>query len=281
MRANIVSVEELAALVPDGATVALPPDYGYCALAAARALIRRGARGLRLLGVPALGFQADMLIGAGCVAEVETAAVTLSEYGLAPRFTAAVKAGTLRVADSTCPAIHAALQASEKAIPFIPLRGLIGSDILARRADWKVIDNPFAEGRDPVVLLPAIRPDFALFHAPAADRFGNVWIGVRREQMLMAHASAAALVTVERIVDGDLMADERLKPGAIPGLYVSAMAEAAEGAWPLGVPGGYGPDDAHLARYVELARTEEGFARWLDEAVFAGPAAPEARAAAE
>ena len=32
--------------------------------------------------------------------------------------------------DATCPVIHAALQASEKGIPFIPLRGLIGSDIL-------------------------------------------------------------------------------------------------------------------------------------------------------
>ncbi|MCY4591716.1 MAG: CoA synthetase [Alphaproteobacteria bacterium] len=274
MLATVVPVEDLAARIPDGATVALPPDYGYCALGAVHALIRRGARRLRLLGVPAIGFQGDMLIGAGCVETVETAAMTLSEYGLCPRFTAAVKAGTITVVDSTCPAIHAALQAAEKAIPFIPLRGLIGSDILARREDWKVIDNPFAPG-DPVVLLPALCPDVALFHAPMADRFGNVWVGVRREQMLMAHAAASTFVTVERIVDGNLMDDERTKAGTIPGLYVTALAEAERGAWPMGIPGGYEPDQAHLARYAELARTEEGFAAWLEATVMTRPAAAE------
>ena len=274
MLATVVPVEDLAARIPDGATVALPPDYGYCALGAVHALIRRGARRLRLLGVPAIGFQGDMLIGAGCVETVETAAMTLSEYGLCPRFTAAVKAGTITVVDSTCPAIHAALQAAEKAIPFIPLRGLIGSDILARRDDWKVIDNPFEPG-DPVVLLPALHPDVALFHAPMADRFGNVWIGVRREQMLMAHAAASTFVTVERIVDGNLMDDVRTKAGTIPGLYVTALAEAERGAWPMGIPGGYEPDRAHLARYAELARTEEGFAAWLEATVMSRPEAAE------
>ena len=47
--------------------------------------------------------------------------------------------------DATCPALHAALQASEKGVPFMPLRGLIGSDILKYRDDWKVIDSPFGD----------------------------------------------------------------------------------------------------------------------------------------
>ena len=122
MLARQLTIEELASEIPDGSKVALPPDYAYCALSAVRALIRQQKRELHLVGVPSLGFQADMLIGAGCVATVETAAVTLSEYGLAPRFTAAVKSGSITMMDATCPAIHAALQASEKGIPFIPLR---------------------------------------------------------------------------------------------------------------------------------------------------------------
>ena len=145
MLATLLSVDDLVARIPDGAKLALPPDYSYCALAAVRALIRRGARDLHLVGVPSIGFQADMMIGAGCAATIETAAVTLSEYGLAPRFTAAVKEASIRMMDATCPAIHAGLQASEKGIPFIPLRGLIGSDILRQRADWKIGKNPFAE----------------------------------------------------------------------------------------------------------------------------------------
>ena len=55
------------------------------------ALVRRGARGLRLLGVPVSGFATDLLIGAGCVAESQTSAVSLGEAGFAPRFSAAVR----------------------------------------------------------------------------------------------------------------------------------------------------------------------------------------------
>src|SRR5216683_2567355 len=80
----------------------------------------------------------------------------------------AVTAGSVRVMDATCPAIHAALQAAEKGVPFMPLRGLIGSDLINVRPDWRVINNPFAARGDPIVLLPAIRPDVALFHAPMA-----------------------------------------------------------------------------------------------------------------
>ena len=40
------SVDELAARIPDGASVAVPADYSGCAMAAVRALIRRGARDL-------------------------------------------------------------------------------------------------------------------------------------------------------------------------------------------------------------------------------------------
>src|SRR5918995_4917680 len=104
------SLEHLAAQMPDGASVALAPDCSGCALAAVRALIRRGARDLHLIGVPQLGFQADLLIGAGCVRNVEAAAVTLDEHGPAARFVAAVKTGSITLRDSTCPAIHAGLQ---------------------------------------------------------------------------------------------------------------------------------------------------------------------------
>jgi glutaconate CoA-transferase subunit A len=145
MLATQLSVNDLAGCITDGAKIALPPDYSYCALAAIRSLIRHRVRNLHVIGVPTLGFQGDMLIGAGCVETVETSAVTLSEFGLAPQFTMAIKNKSIKMMDATCPAIHAALQASEKGIPFMPLRGLIGSDILKYRADWKVRENPFAE----------------------------------------------------------------------------------------------------------------------------------------
>ncbi len=266
---TILTVDELAAQVPDGACVAVPPDYSGCSMAVVRSLIRRPVKRLHLIGVPQLGFQGDMLIGAGCVATLETSALTLGEFGPAPRFTAAVSSGAIVLRDATCPVIHAGLQAAEKGIPFMPLRGILGSDLLANRDDWKVIDNPFAAPGhdDPLVLLPAIRPDVALFHAALADRQGNVWIGVRRELMLMAHAAAASFVTVEALSDDNLLADDRWAAGTIPALYINAIAEAPNGAWPIGLRGCYPADRAHLQHYVERAATEQGFARYVGEYV--------------
>ena len=261
-----VSLDVLVESIPNGASIAVAPDYSGCAMAAVRALVRRRATGLHLVAVPQAGFQADLLIGAGCVASVESAGITLGEHGAAPRFGEAVRSGAIEIRDATCPAIHAGLQASEKGIPFMPLRGILGSDVLAHRPDWRVIDNPFGEG-DPIVLLPAIRPDVALFHARRADRDGNVWIGVRRELMLMAHAAARTLVTVEEICEQDLLADDAAAAGTIPAIYVSAIAEAPRGAWPVGLAGAYPPDAPHLAEYARLARSASGFEQYLDEHV--------------
>ena len=107
-------------------------------MAATRALICRGVKRLHLVTLPTSTLQADLLIGAGCVDTLETSAVSLGEFGPAPRFTAAILAGTIRMMDATCPALHAQFQAAEKGVPFMPLRGLLGSDVLAHRPDWKI-----------------------------------------------------------------------------------------------------------------------------------------------
>jgi glutaconate CoA-transferase subunit A len=192
--------------------------------------------------------------------------VSLGEFGPAPRFTAAVKAGTIALKDATCPALHAAFQATEKGVPFMPLRGLIGSDVLRYRPDWKVIDNPFGSD-DPIVLLPAIKPDVALFHAALADREGNVWIGRDRELALMAHAAAKTVVTVEKLHEGNLLDDPWRAAGTLGGFYVETIALAPNGAWPLGLAEHYSPDGAHLAEYARAAASEAGFASYLDRYV--------------
>ena len=255
-------VDALAERIPDGAKLALFKDCGV-PMALGRALIRRGARDLHIITVPTGGILPDMLIGAGCVATIETAGVSLGEFGLAPRFVAAVKAGTLDLLDATCPAIYAGLQAAEKGIPFMPIRGLIGSDILANRLDFRVIDNPFSSD-DPIVVLPAIRPHAALFHVPLADRTGNVYIGRQTELKTMAHAARETFVTAEEIVDFNLVEREELATASILSLYISGVAEAARGAWPLNLPGHYELDAEALTAYARAAATGGGFAAYLE-----------------
>jgi len=219
------------------------------------------ARPSRVRGV------ADLLIGTGCVATIECSGVSLGEFGFAPRFRAAVEGGAVRIKDATCQAIYAAVQASEKGAPFAPLRGLIGTDILRFRDDWKVIQNPMADGDDPVVVVPAIRPDIALFHARLGDRLGNVWVGNARECVLLAHAASAAIATFEEIHDGNLMEDERYLSGTIPPIYVSAIAHVPGGALPAYSAATGAVDGDHMAAYAAAAKTDDGFRDYLDRHV--------------
>jgi glutaconate CoA-transferase, subunit A len=261
------SIEDAIAPIVDGCMLVVPREVSGVPMAATRALIRRGVKRLHLVALPTSSLQADLLIGTSSVDTLETSAVSLGEFGPAPRFVAAVTSGTIKMKDATCPALHAALQASEKGVPFMPLRGLIGSDVLKYRDDWKVIDSPFGND-DPIVLLPAIKPDVALIHAPMADRFGNVWIGRQRELATMAHAANKTIATVERIHDGNLLDDPTLAAGTLPGFYVESVAVAERGAWPLGLPDFYAADPDHLTEYARMAATAEGFADYLKRYVY-------------
>jgi len=129
-----------------------------------------------------------------------------------------------------------------------------------------VMDNPFGND-DPIVLLPALKPDVVLLHAPMADRAGNVYVGLQREFFAMAHAAQKTVVTVEKLYDGDLLSDPLLAAGTLAGFYVEAVAVAPRGAWPLPLPDHYGLDAAHLAEYARLATTPEGFADYLQRYV--------------
>jgi glutaconate CoA-transferase subunit A len=261
---TIVPLSELTSHIPDGVMLAVPKDSSGVAMSATRELVRRGVRNLHLVCVPTSGIQADILIGSAAVHTLQTSAITLGEFGGAPRFAASLRNGELDMRDATCPAVYAALQAAEKGLPFIPLRGLIGSDVMKHRSDWKVIDNPFAEN-DPIAVLPAIRPDVSLFHAPLADRFGNVFIGRERDLLTMAHASRETLVTVEAVTDENLLDDDSRAGAVLPAIYVSRIAVAKRGAWPLALGDYYADDETELSKYATLARTDEGFAQFIEE----------------
>jgi len=274
---HFLSIDEMAAMVPDAASVTVHKgDEADVPMALAKALIRRGARGLHLITLPTAaypvsGMMVDLLIGAGCVDSVETSGISLHELGAAPRFTGAVKSGRLKVLDATCPAVYAGLQAGAKGQPFAPLRGLIGSDLMRHRSDYRVIDNPYLPG-DRIAVVPAINADVAIFHAPRVDAEGNVWIGRDRDRVLAAHAARRVLVTVERQVPGSFFDDETLTAGVIPAHYFDGVALAPGGSWPMAVDGSVDLDA--VRRYQQAAQSDEGFARYLRAEVFAPGTVP-------
>ncbi len=165
---NLVSVEEIALEVKDNNLLGIPADYSGVPMSVTVEIIKNRIKNLRLYCLPLTTIQGDMLIGSGCVKEIETAAVTLGEYGQAPRFQDAVENSKIKIKDATCPALHAQLQATEKSVPFLPLRGIINSDLFKFRDDWQVIDNPLKKNNktdEKIVILPSVQLDVLIFHA--------------------------------------------------------------------------------------------------------------------
>jgi glutaconate CoA-transferase, subunit A len=163
----------------------------------------------------------------------------------------------------------AALQAGASGVPFTPVPGLLGSDLLRVRPDYRVILNPF-DREEQVVLVPAIRPDIALLHAVRAEPTGAAIFSAHGDAVMLAQASRTVIVTAEEIYDGAaavLAPDERL----LAGIYVDMLVAAPNGCWPLGLRGHYGPDETALAAYLLAARASESFATYLR--AFVEPAA--------
>jgi glutaconate CoA-transferase, subunit A len=107
----VTSLDDALSCIVDGCMLVVPREVSGVPMEATRALIRRGVKRLHLVALPTSSLQADLLIGAGCVDILETSAVSLGEFGAAPRFSAAITSGSIRMKDATCPALHAALQA--------------------------------------------------------------------------------------------------------------------------------------------------------------------------
>ena len=261
-----LSLQEIVDQVKNGFVLGIPADYSGVPMKFTKELIKRGVKDLKLYCLPLTTIQGDMLIGSGCVSEIEAAAVTLGEFGLAPRFSEAVENGNILIKDSTCPALHAQLQATEKSVPFMPLRGVIGSDIQKHRKDWQIISNPMTSSGvkdEPILLLPATELDILVFHAACSDKNGNIQIGRRRELSTLAHASKKVFVTVEKVLDIDFFDNELSAATCLPALYVDGIAIVKNGAWPCALPGVYASDNEELKKYSLAAKTKKGFEEYM------------------
>ena len=145
-------------------------------------------------------------------------------------------------------------------VPYVPILGLVGTDLLARRDDMVIAVDPF-DGKTKTVVARALRPDVAVFHAQKADRHGNVSCGYEAEVVMLAEASKRVIVTAETIVDR--LSEKEATGAFIPAIHVDTIAHAPFGAHPAGCAGLYGPDKVHMAQYVAASRDDASFAEYL------------------
>jgi glutaconate CoA-transferase, subunit A len=266
---KLVDLDRAARVVTDGALVALGGGLSArLPMALVRELIRQGRRGLHVVG-SAHAIDVDLLVAAGSIAVCEESYVGFEQdLGLAPAYRRATQTGAIEVRESCCGTILAQLRAAEFGLPFIPVRGVKGSDIRRLHPEYGEVTCPFTG--ETLVVVPPLRPDVALLHAPLGDRRGNLHLDqpyVLDERF--AAASRNVVATVERIASMEEVAAAGV---TIPGHLVTAVAEVPYGAHPSSCYPMYAYDRPHLAQYVRAATAGDAdLAAYLDRYVTGTP----------
>ena len=148
-------------------------------------------------------------------------------------------------------------------MPFLPIAGFQGSDLPASLG-LKTVRDPY--GDEELIAVPRLRPDWAVIHVPVADARGNARIyGSPFWDRLMARAARGVLITAERIVASEELA-EQPELTAIPEVFARAVVHAPRGAWPGSCYPAYEVDYAAAEAYAAEAKDPTALARHLASA---------------
>ncbi len=252
--------------VPDGSSVALGLALeASIPFAAGHELIRQQRRDLTLIG-PISDMLFDQMIGAGCVRKLQAAWVGNVSEGLAHNYRRAAEQGIphpIAIEEHSNFSIALSLLAAGLGAPYLPTKSLLGSDIPRQNPTFRQGTDPWTG--EPLLLVPAIRPDVTILHVQRADVEGNAhaWgsLGICEEA---AMAAQGVIIIAEEIAPRETLLSD---PNRIiaPAFKVLAVVHEPGGAHPAPVQGYYNRDHASFHEYHQQTRTPEGFEQWLSE----------------
>ena len=263
--AEILSLPEaIGALVGDGDSVAIEGFTHLIPFAAGHELLRRGRTDLELIRMtPDVLY--DQMIGVGAARRLVFSYGGNPGVGSLHRFRDAIEhrwPRAIEIEEHSHAGMANRYAAGAARMPCALMRGYVGTDLM-ERARVRQVDCPFTG--EPLVAVPALRPDVGIVHAQEADRRGNVQLwgipGVQKEAVLAAERS---IVTVERLVD-----ELEPRPGGvvIPGWAITAVAEAPGGSRPSYSHGITTRDNAFYREWDVISRDRRSFAAWMDQHV--------------
>lgn len=269
MKRVLVSLKEAANLIKDGDLVTLGgATFHRAPMEFIRELVRQKKKELTLVDrEPAIDF--DFLIGAGCVSTVRSAMLAFELFGMAPNFRKKSESGEIITKEGACQPIIAGLRAAAMGVPFLPVKGMLGSDLMEVSetiGSQMEMEDPFTGEK--LIAVKAIEPDVAVIHAQKADEFGNVRIeGPIYEDVIKAKAAKTVVVTVEEVIPNS---EIRKQPEAtkIPHFTVDAVVEAPKGAYPCSCYNYYEVDYEHIKNEYLKAAAKGEFDQYLDKYVY-------------
>ena len=271
LREKVMSLDEAAALVPDGASVGIGGStLSRTPMAMIWALIRAGRKDL-FCARSITSCEGELLFASGTSRHILTSWFSQGiVWGVSRIMRAYTESGRGRFEEWSHMAVGLRFRAGAMGVPFLPMRSMMGSDVIAQLPEARLIDCPFTGEK--LVLVPALNPEVALIHVQRCDAYGNAQIdGLPFMDIDLVMAANRVILTTERIVSNDQIrrAPDQTK---IPFMAVDAVVETPFGSAPHECYGLYEPLFRHLDGYAAQIRRdpEEGVRAYLDR-YFYGP----------
>ncbi len=245
---KLLDLAAAVAMVNDGDTVAFGGNVLYRSpIAAVKELIRQDKKDLHLVKT-AIAYEVDLLCAAGAASRVTAGFVGYEgEFGLCRWYRKGVESATVRADENACYSVITALRGAAYGVPFLPIRGMLGSDLLDAVGFHKVT-CPYTG--EELVAIRAIAPDVAFLHVQKADEMGNgCIIGPTYEDTVIARAAKKLVLTAEEIVPSSYFSEDPNR-ASIPAVLTTAVVKAPGGAKPCAVSGCYDMDREELRAFL-------------------------------
>jgi glutaconate CoA-transferase, subunit A len=265
---KVVTLEEAARLVKDGETVGIGGStLSRTPMAMIWALIRAGRKQLTCArGITSS--EGDWLLGSGACNHIVTSWFSQGiVWGISRVMRHHVEKGLARFDEWSHMAMGLRFRAGAMGVPFLPMRSMLGSDVLRQRPEAREMDCPYTGEK--LLLVPALNPDVALIHVQRCDAYGNAQVdGLQFLDIDLAMAANRVLLTTERIVSNDQIrrAPDHTK---IPFFAVEAVVEVPFGCAPHECSNVYELFFRHMDYYTSLVNADPvgGMAEYLERYV--------------
>ena len=199
LREKVVTLEEATSFVRDGDSVGIGGStMSRTPMAMIWALIRAEKKKLSCSRC-ITSSDGDLLVGSGICDHMITSWFNQGIlWGVSKVMRHNVESGRARYDEWSHLAVGMRFRAGAMGVPFMPIRSMLGSDVMRMRPEAKEFTCPFTG--DKLLLVPALNPDVALIHVQRCDAYGNAQIdGLQFMDIDLAMAANKVILTTERI----------------------------------------------------------------------------------
>jgi len=220
-----------------------------------REIVRQQKRNLHVIKT-AGGMDVDMLSLGGCATSVDAGFVSYeTKYGLANNYRKAVQEGRIKANEHACYTVISALRAASIGVSFMPVKGLVGSDLIEANDYFKEVVCPFTQNR--YTTVKAIEPDVCVIHVQECDKHGNAKIlGAKYDDVLMSRASKKVIIVTEQLVLENKFKNDPTQVD-IPQLLVDEIVVSPQGAFPNACYKKYGVNDSNMKSYLNIRNLDD------------------------